>query len=209
MIQLDAFLSYVALHCMGVPEPTLLIEVRSACIEFCERSRVWKERVSLSVREGRAEYEIPLPEGAQLVKLEEVFYDGDRIEAMAPDALHDRWQRWMSQTGVPSVYTQLDPMTLTLVPKPTVSLSRGLVLRACFKPDRSADTVPDWLFQHYVQPIAAGALARLMAVNSLPCFNPQLAMVQGVAFAEGINKALMAADKGFTRAPRRTVPRFL
>lgn len=208
-VTIESFLPYVALHCMGIPAPTMLHEIRSASILFCERSRVWKEQSTVTVRENRADYEVPCPDEAVLVVVEEVYFDGVRLDPIALDALHDRWRNWQALSGDPTLYAQVNPLDLTLVPKPARTLTQGLSLRASYKPDRTAATVPDWLFQQWAEVIAAGALWRLMSTNSLPCFNPQLAMAFGQAFSAGADKALHRADKGFTRAPRRTVARFM
>jgi len=209
MAKLEAFLPYVALHCMGVPEPSMLHEIRSAAVLFCEQSRAWKRIDSVSVRAGRGEYEIPLEDEAIVVTIEEAIFNNQPLRPEALDALKSEWRDWISQTGTPLLFTQLDPDTLRLVPIPEADQPKGLTLRICYKPDRTAKNVPDWLFQRYAEVIAAGAIARLTAINSLPCFSPGLSAVFGQSFQEGINKALHEADKSFTRAPRRTVPRFM
>lgn len=209
MARLEAFLPYVALHCMGVPEPSMVHEIRSALVLFCERTRVWKALHTLTVKANRADYEIPAEDSAVVVTIEEARFIGHRLPPEALDVLQQRWDDWMTQTGTPLCFTQMDPDSLKLVPMPVADVPKGLSLRVCYKPDRTAKDVPDWLFQQYAEVIAAGAIARLTAINSLPCFNPGVSAAFGLTFYEGMNKALHKADKSFTRTPRRTVPRFM
>lgn len=209
MATLDAFLPYVRLSVSGLPAPVLIHEIRSACIRFCERTRVWRGMESLDVVADQASYPIPVPLGAQLQVLEEVYLCGDRLQATALDDLKSRWTNWLAVAGTPLVYTQLTPDELTLVPKPVVDLAEGLVMRAAYKPTRDAGVVPDFLFDQYAPVIASGALAVLFGQPDLPCYNPDQALFHQGLFDQGMDKALTRADRSFTRAPRRTVARFL
>lgn len=209
MATLEAFLPYVGLHCMGVPEPSMVHEIRATAILFCERSRIWKALHTLNVRANRADYEIPVEDEAVVVAIEEAIFQGNRLPPEALDVLKEQWRDWMTQTGTPLCFTQMDPDSLKLVPKPVADLTKGLSLRVSYKPDRTARNVPDWLFQQYAETIAHGAIGRLVGTRAFECFNPELSNYYLQLFAAGVNRALHEADKSFTRTPRRTVPRFM
>lgn len=209
MATLEQFLPYVEPHVVGMPLPGILQEIRQALSDFCEKSRVWKVKGSVSVRAGVADYEIPADDGGITVVIEEAVLNGHVLRPTAPDALKQEWPNWMAATGTPVRYTQLDPDNLTLVPIPVIDQPDGLKLRCCYKPDRAARSVPEFIFQQYAEVIAHGALARLLMTNPLHAANPKAAGYHQQQFDAGVYKALHEADKGFTRAPRRTVPRFL
>jgi hypothetical protein len=209
MASLEEFLPYVALHCPDVAEPSMLHEIRAACVLFCERTRVWKAIETLNVRANRGEYEIPVDSEAVVVAIEEAIFNGSTLRPEALDVLKTEWRDWITQTGSPILFTQLDPDNLRLVPVPNADYPKGLTLRITYKPDRTAKSVPDWLFQQYAEVIAAGAIGRLTGTRAFACFDPAVSGYYLQLFAAGADKALHEADKSFTRAPRRTKARFL
>lgn len=209
MASLNDFLPYVALHCTGAPEPSMLHEIRSAAMMFCERTRAWKSLQTVNVRAGRGEIEIPLEDEATIVTIEEALFNGDKLQPMALDALKSEWRDWITQSGTPTFFTQLDPDNLRLVPKPVEDFPKGLTLRIAYKPDRTANTVPDWLFQQYAEVIAAGAIGRLAGTRAFECFDPGVSQYYLQLFTSGCDRALHEADKSFTRAPRRVTARYL
>lgn len=208
MATLEDFVPDVSLDCMGVPLPVMEHAIRLAAIEFCDISRAWKETGSINVKASRASYEVPVPDGANLMVIEKVYYNGVRIDPCAPDALDDRYQNWTVMTGDPEVFTQLSPANLTLVPCPVTDLLKGLKFRACYQPDRTATEVPDWLFQQYATAIAKGAVAILASKKGLPCYDEGLSAARRDEFLLTANTAKHKADKGFTRAPRRVKGHF-
>lgn len=209
MAALDDFLPYVALHCAGVPIPSMAHEIRSAAMLFCERTRAWKALQTVNVLANRGEYEIPMESQAAIVTIEEAIFNGNKLAPMALDELKNEWRDWITQTGTPLYFTQLDPDNLRLVPKPSTDFPKGLTLRIAYKPDRNANTVPDWLYQQYAEVIAAGAIGRLAGTRALPCFDPAVAQYYLQQFTSGTDRALNEADKSFTRVPRRVVSRFI
>lgn len=209
MAALEDFVPDVSLDCMGVPLPVMEHAVRIAAIDFCNISRAWKETGWISIRANRAEYEVPTPDQAILITVEEAYYSETRIDACAPDALRDRYINWTTRKGTPEIFTQFNPVSLTLVPCPVTDLKKGLQFRACYTPDRAATTLPDWLFQQYGSDIAKGAVATLAGKQNLPCYNEGLAAESRAFFMAAANKAKHRADKGFTRAPRRVVGHYM
>jgi len=204
MATLEAFLPYVEPHLLGAPLPGLLHEIRQSAITFCERTRVWKEAHAVPLRAGVSAYEVPEPdtESGQVAILEEVRTADLLLQPQTPDDLKRRYQDWQTATGTPLYYTQLDPNHITLVPAP---VAKGtLSVRVCCKPDRSATAVPDFLFQHYAETIAHGAVARALETRGNPYGAPKLAVYHREHFERGIHQALMQAARGFTRAPLRT-----
>jgi hypothetical protein len=208
-VPLDAFLPYVEPHVPGAPVPGMLFEIRNAAIAFCARSRAWKSMDTDSVAAGVAEYPIPAPPKANVVVVEAVFCDGQPLQPETLDGLRARWTNWITATGTPLCYTQLEPDVLILVPRPVAARVQGLTIRACYQPTRDADTLPDFLLNQYAEVIGRGAAARVLQTPGEPYTNPQKSMFYYQQFEEGVNRAATKAARGFTRAPLRTRPRFL
>jgi hypothetical protein len=209
MAALEDFVPDVSLDCMGVALPIMEHAIRLAVIDFCNISRAWKDTGSISIRANRAEYEVPTPDQAVLITVEEAYYSGTRIDPCAPDALRNRYVNWTTRKGIPEVFSQFNPVSLTLIPCPLVDLPKGLEFRACYTLDRAATTVPDWLFQQYGGDIAKGAVATLAGKQNLPCYSETLAAERKAEFMAAANQAKHRADKGFTRAPRRVAGHYL
>lgn len=209
MTALDAFLPYIRVHVSGLPAPVILQEVRSAAIRFCAISRAWKGFQVMDISAGVAAYAIPVPTGAVLGVLEEVYVNGESILPQPLDELRARWRHWTAVEGSPLFYTQLDPDTVTLVPKPVDDSADGLEMRAHYKPAHDAAELPDFLLDQHAQAIASGALSTLMSMPDLPCYNPNQAMAHQAVFEAAAYKANTQADRSFTRAPRRVVGRFM
>lgn len=195
---------YVEPHVLGAPVPGLLHEIRQAAIGFCERTWVWKERDTVSIRGGTGEYDIPTPPGGSLVMVESVRVGGERLKPATPDDLNRLWRDWETVSGQPTVYTQFSDTIITLAPKPDYDLAAGLSIRASYKPTRSAEKVPDILFDNYADAIGHGAVARVLETRGNPYGDPRLAVYHAQQFESAINQALMQAARGFTRAPLRT-----
>lgn len=204
MATLEAFLPYVEPHLLGAPLPGLLHEIRQAAVTFCERTRVWKARGTLSITAGVAEYAIPGPANSDPVIVESAFLGDTRLDPVTPDDLKRLWQHWEIQTGPPQVYTQFTDAQLTLVPTPNTTMTDGLSVQACFKPSRTAGEVPDLLLNRYAEAIGHGAIARVLETRGNPYGDPRLAVYHREHFERGIHQALMQAARGFTRAPLRT-----
>jgi hypothetical protein len=209
MSTLEDFLPYVRPHVSGLTAPMLTHEIRAAAIRFCERSRAWKGVETMDVVADQARYVAPVPEDARLAVLEEVYFNGQLLQPRALDEMKVRYSNWMAASGTPLFYTQYEPEALTLAPIPNLAIEDGLVMRAHYKPTREAKTLPDFLFDHYAPVIAAGALAELMMMPDLPCYNPQQAMAHQARFDLGADKANTQADRSFTRTARRVVARFM
>lgn len=208
---LEQFLPYVEPHVLGAPIPGLLQEIRETLIEFCERTRVWKAKDMLDIESGTAEYTLPDTPSTprNVVVVEEVYSNSHELKAKTLDDLKRQWHDWTTMTGTPVCYTQFAPTIITLVPVPNADLTDGLWIRACYRPARSATAVPDFLFEQYAKVIGHGAAARMLETDGRPYGNPKMSVFHAEQFERGIHKALTDAARGFTRAPLRSLPRFM
>jgi hypothetical protein len=201
---LSAFLPFVLPHALGCPDFAAKQEILRAAIKFCEQTRAWKAVMDpVDIVAETATYAIPTPTGAQCVIVEEVYYDGIEITPKTPDQLKEHYPNWLTKTGTPQFYTQLDPDNLTLSPIPEDALADGLVVRGTFAPARTATVVPDLLFNQYVDAIADGAIAELCATPGKPWTNPETAAYRAGLFQRAIDSTKAQVAKAFTRAPNR------
>lgn len=203
------FLPYVLPHVAGCPDVAARAEILRTMIRFCEETRVWKAIMpGMDVEAGVAEYAVPCPTDAALALVEQVWVDGVEIPPATVDAVAAGYENWITEEGTPLCYVQLAPDVLTLVPKPTVDAVESLVIRGCFKPSRSAATVPDFLFERYAETIGFGAAANLLNTPGRPWFDPKSAAACMVRYEAGLDRAIAEAGKSFGRAKNRVRGQF-
>jgi hypothetical protein len=202
-VALELIRPFTAVAAANVPVPILDHEIREAAIHFCERTRAWKDVVTLDVVAAQAEYTLTVPTDGTVVIVEEVYFNQARLEAKPMDTLKEQYQDWLTASGTPLFYTQQQPGVLTLVPIPASALEDGLLVRLTYKPSRTATTIPDWLYEQWADVLGWGALSRLLMNPGLPCHNPNLAAVYQTQYDAGLLRAIRQTGKNFTRAPNR------
>jgi hypothetical protein len=205
---LSSFLPYVLPHVPGCPKMAAKEEVLRACIEFCEKSLVWKNTpAAINVVSGTATYAISVPSGGQVVKLEALYHNGERLDPMTTRDLEGLYTDWTTETGTPLYYTQSVPTSVILVPEPDTSITSGLRFQGVYKPTRTATTVEDFLYNDYAEEISAGAVARLLATHGKTWTNPDYAPAFMNKFMGGIGLAKIRASKNFTTQSLRVCNR--
>jgi len=161
-VALDQFLPYVLPFARGASELAATAEIRRAAIDFCQRTKVWREFLDpLAITAGNADVDLFVPADAELYEIAEVWYHDNPLDPAAEDQLRAKGIA-PTDTGTPEYYTHVDDIfTLRLAPIPRISEAAALRVRAVLHPARDADTVPDALWRRYATEVAQGALERL------------------------------------------------
>jgi hypothetical protein len=200
MATLEDFLPYVEPHALGAPIPGLLHEIRSTLIDFCERTRCWKEVLPVKLRAGRQAYEMPdvWEDDGEVFLIEQI--------AIGTDALVPVTTLNLDLTGDPVEYTQVLPTGFIV--NPTPSQASTAIVQAFAKPTRTANSVPDFLFSRYADTISHGAIARLLETRNNPYGDMTSAPYHRAQYEAGLHSHAALASKNFTRAPLRAAPDF-
>jgi hypothetical protein len=210
-VPLDDFLPLVLPFARGASEPAAVAEVRSAAIEFCKRTKVWRELLEpQSIKAGSRDVDLPLPDGSDLVELAEVFYGRGNSGVIDPKSEDELRSMGVtpSSTGTPQWYTFYgDLYVMRIAPTPIVNESSALTPRAILMPARDADEVPDALFRRYGNEIAAGALARLHAYDEKWASNEKR-REYGLQFEGAVGSVSHKVAKSNTRTKRRVTPSY-
>jgi hypothetical protein len=210
MAKLSDFYAYVLPDVPGCPEITADVSIRSALIEFCEKSLVvQRDHDPVSVLKGIADYDLEPPTGQLVVKLLKVWYRSQELKPVAPDNI-DKAEVYntlfanadLSQAD-PRQYLQKDEKTVSLFPIPKDTVANALTMRVALKPTRTAETLEDVLFQDYAEVIAYGAKYRLLGMANKPWTNGPGAANSFSLFNAGVNVARQRASRGNTRAQVR------
>lgn len=168
---------------VGCPEPLLDQALLQTAYDFCDQSGVWDEiQDPQTIKAGVADYDIERPSEGIMLRVREVWVD-DRAITFQPI----REVNHMSKSGGTPVYynAAADRSQVRLFPTPSATGSK-LKVRAVYAPSMAATNLPDFLFHRYIDGIASGTKARLMATvgPGITWSNPQMAVVYMQRFNE-------------------------
>lgn len=181
-IAISAFDSFVLPYAQLAPVPLVRKYVRLAAIEFCERTRCWREIVTINV--DAQNEAIVAPRHAAIHEIEEATFDG---KPLMPTQFTDTTLLERSEEGTPRYITQTHPNTVALIPWEAGSLTLSLFLKPRSETKMKTeimsgatvdglDVMPEFMFNQFAQKIADGALARLLMVKNQTFTDPREAM---------------------------------
>ena len=196
---LENLLVHVRPHVPNASDLTLLRELRSATIEFCRRSEVWDQTLSFpAVTVGEPYYELTTPDQSMIQVYHQVWLDGDEEPL---DLATDEERLYYTDNADPWGYLPVQGNALYLVPPPQTAL--GLRAKVSLIPTATADYVPQFLADRWGHEIAAGALARIMAIPGENTYRPDSVAYQRVLFDSAIADAKGDRELGYSNGPIR------
>ncbi len=152
---IEVFLPMVRGRLPGCPDLILTDAVRDACIEFCKRTRLLTEDITLDVVQGERTVEL-YPDSDTAWEVLKVWRtDGEVLTATNRQDLAD--SDYDIDSGTPRGYYLEGDRLLVLGAYPDAS--ETLQARVTLRPKDTATRVPDVLWQDYRQPLCAGARA--------------------------------------------------
>ena len=187
----------------GCPEVLAKHELLRAAQAFFQNTTAWRtNEAPRPVTAGTAELLAqPAGDGLDRVRIDAVWYDGKRMEPIAPETLdtqyHDDWQ---NHTGTPTQYLQVAHGVIRLYPVPLVDAVDGLKLRLIVMPSDTSTGLPDDMAFRFRDAILVGAKSRLMLNVGKSWSNPELSIVYGRAFDSMVNTTTAHAARAFVQA---------
>ena len=200
MANITSFLPRVRLEIVGCIDAIIVSYLRDSMIEFCDKSWYWQETLpTINVIAGTALYLIPAPADALISDIISVRHNDIKVSPTNEDAMDDLSSAWRSQTGAQAIaWIASERNLVTLYPIPSVAGT--LKVKAALKPSQTATTIPDQIFNHYLDPVAAGAKWKLMAMPGMEWSNPSLSLYYRDIYMRGISDAKMSAIRGYNRS---------
>ncbi len=196
----------------GIPQPILDAAIVRVLRQFFWKSEIWKYTSDNGKDWTSGASAVPtltpgtdIPTGSIVKRIDTIKYDadGDSWDDVIPFKTRDELDRenadWETETGSsPSSWTIDNDGAARIVPKPTATITTGLLLRAIVAPSGTvATTIPDFLFYENEEAFKAGVLAQLMKIPGKDWSNPQQASFNLAAFAAGIKAAKSRAEANF------------
>ena len=155
MVSLETFLPLIRGRLPGCPDLILVDAIRDACIEFCQRTQLLTEDLSVDVVANERAVEL-LPDTDLTWEVLKVWRaGGEPLTPVNRQALAE--QDDDVNTGTPGYYYVEGDRYLVLGPVPDAN--ETLQVRVTLRPKDNATRVHDVLWQDYRQPLCAGARA--------------------------------------------------
>lgn len=204
MKPLDLLFPRIMPRAKNCPDPVAEAAIRTAAIEFCQRTRLWRFEDSFEVSEASCNV-MAVPSGAVLHEIESARFNGLPLEPVSISWLDDGIYEWRTKTASAAQWiTQLAPDTVRVIPAAEGLLDLSLIL----KPSEEADKLPDFMVQSYGRVLADGALAEILTIPGQPFYNPDLAIFHSNRFRAELDRLFNMNIKGQQRAPTRTKPHY-
>lgn len=189
----------------GAAIPVVDEAIRQAAIEFCQRTRLWRDEDEFKTSDSLDYEPMVVPHGAVIFEIESARFNGYPLEVITKRWLEDHVPRWREQTSSQAKWiTQSQPNTIRLVPAAAGTVHLDLFLQ----PSNDADQLPDFMIDHYSRVLADGALAELYAMPG-DFQNPGLAGFHSQRFNESLDGLFDSHATGQQAAPVRVKAQFM
>ena len=185
--------------------PDSLVEqnLRSATIEFCERSKAYILDIDpFSTISGVFEYDFDIPTGTEVHQVLLMTHDGNDMDPISPRSLELNYPDWRNRTGNPHVYLQKTPSTFWIVPVP--SGPKQVIASVALKPSRTSNNIDTVISNQYRDAIIYGTLYRLLRMPNREWSDVGAAQEYSFQFNQEIKQAELKA-RGGDLGVKRTV----
>ena len=163
----DVFIPEIVPLCPGCPDYLIERVTREAIIELCKDAKILRcELEPISLMSGEHEYELDLPNQTALDSIHDMTYNGIPLEPVTERMLENRTAEWRTEEGTPRYYIKKSNNKVWIVPKPSANEVNAVTVGAILKPNRTATTFDDEIYEDYFDEVVNNVLARLMRMPS-------------------------------------------
>jgi len=200
MLDIDYFLPEVLRYAPNTSDVVGQRHLITAARELCTRLKIWRETDRFPITAPDMQGVCTIRD-ADIERIEAAFLDGVPLEPKTVAWLDDNEPAWSideEATGNSRYVTQLEPNTVTVVPRAEGTLNVRLIL----KPARDALSLPAFLLNDYSNEIGRGAAAVILTDPNSE--NPQLGIDHRAWFEGRLDTLATKAAKGQQGARLRT-----
>lgn len=217
---LSALLPLVRAEVPFCPQPLMEQNLRLSAIEFCERTGIWREELTLTVDAQNKAIEVPAYAALHKIETAE-FDDGGGYYPLDPVrvALTGVEDRVEEDLGPPWGITQIAHNSVTLIPYAAGTLKMLAILKPIALPKFGVsgetteqaiqNVIPTLIAEQWGHIIGYGAVARIATMPNQPFTNGDLAAVRYQQFNAETSKLSDEGQRGQHRARPRTRSRFV
>lgn len=190
-VSVRSWLPFILPDVQGCPEVSALHALRQSAVEFCEQALVWVTDYTDSLIAGEREYYAFAPSEARVHRVVSLSYNGEALRLLPSLPTDDT-------TGAPSAYYAVAGGVIYLDRLPTAAETDALTGIVACKPARDATYLPGFLYDDWVEPIAAGAKWRLLSTPGKRWTQPEFAAKYAQEFKAGVGHARIAMNTSHT-----------
>ena len=197
MASFDSLVKEVLPYVSGCPDTLVETNIRSATIDFAERSKAYVLDLDpITTVSGVFEYDFDQPSGTEVHQILWMTFDGNDMDPISPRSLELNYPDWRDRTGRPHVYLQKTPSTFWLVPVPQTTLTNGILASVALKPTRTTNNIDTTFSNTYRDGIIYGALYRLLRIPQKDWSDSRAANEYFALFNEEVKQAELRARGG-------------
>lgn len=208
-VNIDKFLPYVLPYTEKCPNVVARRAIRDAIIVLAEETGATTLRCSMETVKGQDSYEFELPVGIDVERVSFVKLGSFPLKAINRDMLKQLYPNtdWRDIPGTPQYYLHTDePKMLNIVPAPDTSGAK-LTCELKLRFSRDCDEFPSIYYERYVEAVASGALARVLAMPGQPFTDLAMAAQWAQMFAQMLPSIKADVMRDFTNEAGRVVYR--
>lgn len=199
----DNYLPEVLPEVPNCPDQVAINAIRSAAIDFCQKTRVWRASFGpLSLVASTASYAVGVPASTELVTVVQaaVLSNGSWGDITGPyseEYMDIEIATWREDTtdSLPNRYLN-DVNNIKVYPIPNQNHASSLKGIMALRPTRASTGGDDILYNDWLDAIASGAKAKLMANLTAPWRNSELSAYHAERFESGKASAIARILKG-------------
>ncbi len=203
MKPLSAFYPRILPYLPGCPEPLAAQVLVSAAIEFCDSSLVLRQNLdTFKTFSGQVQYDLDPPTAQHDInRVLGVTLDGKELVAGMTEAI--RGDLPTAPAKPRGFYTDRTDSVFTLMLSPPPDGAYDVVVNVALSPARAASQLDDDLYNVWVEPIVASAIARAMQIPGQPFSNPAQAQVLLDSAARQTVSSRIEGNYGLVRGSMR------
>jgi hypothetical protein len=176
MASYESLIKEILPYVPGCPDPVVESHLRSATIEFCEKTKAYVQDLDpITSVSGIFEYDFDQPTGTSVHSILWMIYDGEDLDPISPRSLELNYPDWRDRSTKPQVYLQKTADTFWVVPVPNSKITNGIQLSVALKPTRTTSNINTSFSNDYRDGILFGTLYRLLRVPSREWSDPSAA----------------------------------
>lgn len=198
----DTFFPEVLPYVRDCPEFVALNAIRNACMEFCDKTLLWRELLDdITIVPNQAEYDLDIvTTGAGLASVITAQIGKTVLIPSATEQLNALFGGdWRTLGGPVNYIMHDDHETIRLVMVPSTTYNDPLSIMCALRPLKSSIKVGKVIYERYAEVIGFGARARLHDTPGQPYYDETAAKKFRTWFESGYGEAKIAANRALGR----------
>ena len=208
-VSVEKFLPYVLPYTEKCPQVVARRAIRDAIIVMAQETGMSTLRCTLKSVKGQDTYELDLPDGIAVEQVSFVKLGSFPLKAINRDMLKQLYPThdWRDIPGQPQFFMHTDePRVLSIVPAPAVD-AQEITCELKLRFSRDCDMFPAVYYERHAETVAAGALARVLAMTGQPFSDLAMAVQWGQMFTQTLPTIKAEVMRDFTAEAGRVVYR--